>query len=317
MHGRHPVPWFLPFLARLSALVLLSFLAALPAAAQVAAPQGGEDLVLRGDAVCTSCHDRHDFPKVLTIGRTKHGTRADPNTPTCTSCHGESVEHRNVPREVAERPKPDIFAKSPPGLRDGACLNCHSGGKRVFWHSDTHPARGISCTACHEIHNGGHDAVLDRRTQPKVCLHCHKPEGVHLNRHEGKVICSDCHESHGSGGPAMMNRQTVNDTCFACHAEKRGPFVWSHQPVTENCTYCHAPHGSNIAGLLKVRVPFLCHECHEPGGSHRGGAPGFGIDPGATSGNNILFARGCMNCHTNIHGSNNPTNNTGSRIFTR
>jgi hypothetical protein len=31
----------------------------------------------------------------------------------------------------------------------------------------------------------------------------------------------------------------------------------------------------------------------------------------------VIMARGCLNCHTNIHGGNNPTNNSASRSFRR
>jgi hypothetical protein len=65
--------------------------------------------------------------------------------------------------------------------------------------------------------------------------------------------------------------------------------------------------------MLKVRPPFLCHSCHSPHGavvpSIRGqqnpvNAPGANI----TGKNSVLLTqgRGCLNCHTQIHGSNNP-----------
>ena len=64
---------------------------------------GADDLVLRGDAVCTGCHNE-DWPKpILLIGRTKHGTTADARTPTCTSCHGNSTAHINEP-SVGNKP---------------------------------------------------------------------------------------------------------------------------------------------------------------------------------------------------------------------
>src|SRR4051794_6195361 len=44
-----------------------------------------QDLVLNGDAQCTRCHDEGDDYPVLAIGATRHGTRADSRTPTCTS----------------------------------------------------------------------------------------------------------------------------------------------------------------------------------------------------------------------------------------
>jgi len=119
---------------------------------------------------------------------------------------------------------------------------------------------------------------------------------------EGKVVCSDCHNPHGTLTPKMLVRAGVNDTCYQCHMEKRGPFVRTHQPVQERCTICHNPHGSVNMNLLKLRPPWLCQQCHEPT-SHRG-APGSFTTTGSHTN---TFARGCVNCHTNIHGTNNPS----------
>jgi DmsE family decaheme c-type cytochrome len=192
----------------------------------------------------------------------------------------------------------------------------------MFWDSGAHAAQDVTCSSCHQVHNNGHDKVRERQTQAKVCFDCHKKQRIQVSKSshhpilEGKVVCSDCHNPHGSAGASNLVRDTVNDTCFKCHAEKRGPFIWNHQPVTEDCSICHEPHGTNTAGLLKFRAPFLCQQCHEPG-SHRGAAPSFTETTGSESGQIVLFARGCVNCHTNIHGSNNPQNNSGSRSFRR
>jgi DmsE family decaheme c-type cytochrome len=116
----------------------------------------------------------------------------------------------------------------------------------------------------------------------------------------------------------MLVRDNVNDTCYTCHMEKRGPFVRTHQPVQENCAICHNPHGSVHDNLLKVRSPFLCQSCHEPT-SHRGGVAGItgGSNSSTSSGIGITLARSCMNCHTNIHGTNNPRDTTNERTFRR
>jgi predicted CXXCH cytochrome family protein len=101
--------------------------------------------------------------------------------------------------------------------------------------------------------------------------------------------------------------------------EKRGPNIWNHQPVTEDCTICHNPHGTTVNKMLKVRVPFLCQQCHEPT-SHRGQIPQVGLPGtggGGTGSANVLMARGCLNCHTNIHGGNSPTDSSRSRAFFR
>ncbi len=289
------------------------------------------DMVLNGDAKCTKCHGEADEFPVLAIGKTKHGTRADGRTPTCISCHGESDRHINKPEGVKDRPKPDVLfkgaGKSEALAQTGACLSCHKqDAQRSHWSGSTHETRDVSCTACHQVHTA-HDKVRDKRTQPEVCFACHKTQRTEVNRPshhpvlEGKVSCSDCHNAHGSVGSKLMKRDSVVDTCYQCHAEKRGPFVHNHQPVTDDCTTCHNPHGTVAENLLKVRPPFLCHQCHTPHGGFipqvigsqvigtrpgtvPNGVPAAGLGKGTT---NVTQGRACLNCHTEIHGSNNPS----------
>ena len=286
-----------------------------------------KDLVLKGDAKCTRCHDESEQYPVLAIGKTKHGTVADARTPTCTSCHGESESHINKPADAKARPSPGrVFNKTsatPPQEQNQACLTCHQGGKRMHWQTSMHATRDTTCTTCHQVHTA-HDKVRDKLTQPEVCFTCHKDQRAQINRpsrhpiREGLVSCSDCHNPHGTVGPAMVARDTVNDTCYVCHIEKRGPFVRNHPPVQENCAICHNPHGTTNPSMLRVRAPFLCQECHEPTG-HRGTQPGNVFGPPVNTATNraVILARGCVNCHTNIHGSNNPAANTNERAFRR
>ena len=94
--------------AALRALALtLGLASAAMAADDPAAPK--KDIALKGDAVCTRCHDESDSYPVLAIAKTQHGTVADSRAPTCTSCHGESQSHvQNLKKEgESGRPKPD------------------------------------------------------------------------------------------------------------------------------------------------------------------------------------------------------------------
>lgn len=330
-----------PFLNLLRSATLVVGMAMLvPAFAQDAPKTARKDLALKGDAVCTRCHGADEEYPVLAIGRTKHGTIADKRTPTCTSCHGASETHVNRPADAKERPKPTITYGLPPvrkddqpvdvyfgvagkrtstpvGDRNSACLGCHEGGKRTHWQTSLHASRDVACTSCHQIHTS-HDKVRDKRDQSQVCFTCHKEQRAQItrpSRHpipEGKVTCSDCHNAHGSAGPKNLVRDNVNDTCYSCHMEKRGPFVRTHQPVQEDCSICHNPHGSTTANLLKARSPFLCQQCHEAS-SHQGNVATF-----ATTGTGAnTLARGCLNCHTQIHGTNNPANIANERTFRR
>jgi DmsE family decaheme c-type cytochrome len=303
--------------AHVKVLLLASLLIAGNAFGQAAR----QDKVLKGDAQCTRCHDETEEYPVLAIAKTKHGTRADGRTPTCTSCHGESNLHVNRPPDAKERPKPDrMFGKTsttPIAERNQACLTCHQGGKRIHWQMSEHAARDVACASCHDVHTQ-HDKVRDKQAQTEVCFSCHKDIRAQImrpSRHpikEGKVACSDCHNPHGSAGEKMLVRDSVNDTCYTCHMEKRGPFVRSHQPVQENCAICHNPHGTTNQNLLKVRAPFLCQSCHQPS-SHHATVPSNGPVTGTapTTAQAVIMARGCVNCHTNIHGSNNAADGSG------
>ena len=288
----------------------------LPEMTTLAALARSKDLALNGDAKCTRCHDESDNPALLAIGKTKHGVRNDARTPTCTSCHGDSDKHINLAAGTQERPLPDRTftknSKTPVQERNDACLTCHQkDAKRHLWVGSAHEVNGVACSSCHQVHNG-HDKVRDKRTQAEVCFTCHKEQRVQFNKQshhpaiEGKVACSDCHNPHGSAGPKLMKRDSVVETCYACHMEKRGPFVHDHRPVSDDCTNCHMPHGTTADNLLKARPPLVCYQCHS---GH--GTPGVaGIAPAAGTfgkvNTNIEQARGCLNCHTEIHGSNNP-----------
>ena len=308
----------------------ISMLVAFAAGAQTIGTAPGtvsvkKDLILTGDAKCTECHDEGDAPKVLHIGKTKHGTVADGRTPTCTSCHGESAAHLKGAAGSKKPPKPDVVFSAKGGtaadVQSGACLTCHkSDTKRSHWAGSTHQSRDLSCTNCHSMHVAK-DRVLSKTTEFEVCFSCHKEQRAQVSRPshhpvlEGKVACSDCHNTHGSIGPKLVKRDTVVDTCYQCHAEKRGPFVHNHEPVSEDCGNCHNPHGTVAESMLKVRAPFLCHQCHTPhggfipqviGGQVTGTKPttANGLGKGTT---NVSQGRSCLNCHTEVHGSNNPS----------
>ncbi|MCK9284227.1 MAG: DmsE family decaheme c-type cytochrome [Rhodocyclaceae bacterium] len=295
---------------------------------QATKKEAAKDLVLKGDAKCTECHDEADAPEKLAIGKTRHGTVADGRTPSCTSCHGESDAHVKNPQGGKTRPPVEVAYKgkftSSPQAQTAACLTCHQGGNRIFWQSSTHAGRDVTCTSCHEIHTA-HDAVRDKAKQTETCFTCHKEQRAQMakpSHHpvpEGKMACSSCHNVHGSN-PKQLARASTNETCYTCHMEKRGPFVHNHQPVSEDCGICHNPHGSTIANLLKARAPFLCQDCHASGGHPQqiAGLPdkrGTASTPGTVVMGSV--GRGCVNCHTNIHGSNSTVNSATAERFRR
>jgi DmsE family decaheme c-type cytochrome len=250
--------------------------------------------------------------------KTKHAVVADPRTPfaqeRCASCHGPSVEHsRGARRHRPDRVFGNHATSSPPAEQNGACLACHESGMRLHWRGSQHQRQDLACTSCHTLHTD-HDKVLARPTQIDVCLGCHKEKRAELHRPsthpllDGQMACSDCHNPHGSNGPTLLVGATLNETCYRCHAEKRGPFLWEHAPVREDCGNCHRPHGSTQTALLKARVPWLCQECHLAPQHPSSAYSGTGLPTAATpSGAQQLLGKGCLNCHSQVHGSNHPS----------
>jgi DmsE family decaheme c-type cytochrome len=284
------------------------------------------DRSLRGDYVCTRCHDETEAKPVLAIYKTAHGVKADERTPGCQSCHGASIAHVKNSTGASTRPPVDIdfgaHGTAAVELQAGTCLGCHQNGQRTHWMGSEHQRSGIACTSCHQVHTHS-DRVLTRTEQPEVCFACHKAQRAQLLRISthpiaaGEMACSDCHNPHGSLGPRLMVKNSVNDTCYTCHADRRGPFLWEHSPVTEDCTNCHTPHGSNNSPLLKSRTPWLCQECHtsDHSGPMNSGANlptgdattvGGLLPLGNQAPRSQLNARNCLSCHPLIHGSNHP-----------
>jgi DmsE family decaheme c-type cytochrome len=272
-------------------------------------------LVLNDDARCTTCHDESDSPELLAIGKTKHGMTGDKRTPSCASCHGQSNAHANH-KGAGDPPRPDVtFGKKATvtaQAQSASCLTCHKGGNNMHWDGGAHASNDVTCSTCHTVHQQ-HDKVRDKATQVEVCFACHKQQRSDANKlshhpmKEGKVTCSSCHNPHGSSAPKQLVKNNVNETCYSCHTEKRGPFLWEHPPASDDCVICHTPHGSNQPAMLKARAPFLCASCHQTAG---GGHPntirtGVGYETGALAAQ--VAYKGCVNCHTQVHGSNHPS----------
>ena len=300
------------------AAALLAAVLGVPSVASAAEPAATADEAIR---TCTRCHDETDKHPVLSILKSKHAVMADSRTPfgeqACVTCHGASEKHMEAPGDAAQRAAPDIVFEgdhvSPSATRNEVCLDCHMGDDRMHWAGSAHEFENVACTSCHTLHVGD-DPVLATATQPEICFTCHKTKRAETKRpfshpiEQGEMACSDCHNPHGSSGPSLLAENTVNETCYGCHAEKRGPFLWEHQPVREDCTHCHRPHGSVHPGMLKNRGPFLCQQCHlapqHPSGAYSGGGLAGATLP---SGAQQMLGKNCLNCHSQVHGSNHPS----------
>jgi len=269
-----------------------------------------------GSETCTECHDGY----VEQLKQDKHGQTADTRTPMaadgCESCHGPGEKHlANVMEDktggVISFEGANTASRE---LENRMCLACHQGGALIHWQSGTHAAEGLACTGCHHMHRPS--PVLDRATQAESCLSCHSYIRADIYRssthpiREGNVICTDCHNAHGSAGPASLEQLSINENCYLCHAEKRGPFLWEHYPVSEDCTLCHRVHGSNHGALLTKMPPLLCQQCHQDvrtqGRQHVSRFYDFDFSDTRRR-SRFVLGEGCMNCHSQVHGSNHPS----------
>ena len=265
------------------------------------------------EAACFDCHDSDDT-KTHAVFKSVHGSLGGGGVAACTACHGPSEAHNRRGR----RNPPDIsFGPKWPSdteTRNGSCLNCHEQGDQLLWAGSAHEQENMTCDSCHNSHQQ-QDLQLDEALAQEQCLTCHTQVKAQLklpSRHpidEGKTACVDCHNPHGALGEASLHQVTLNDNCFSCHQEKRGPFLWEHPPVAEDCSLCHRPHGSVHDRLLTTRGPASCQQCHAA--AFHPSVP-YGSE-GLPSGNanQNLLGKNCLNCHSQVHGSNHPS---GARL---
>lgn len=268
-----------------------------------------------GSRTCTSCHALESIVSSHTVHMAAFRAGAANTGPqaACEACHGPGSVHAKDPTLPGSIIAFTHDAKTPVQTQSKVCMSCHAGGARQHWLGSVHEERGVGCTDCHNpMFRTSADGAMAKSSINQVCAGCHQDIMAkfqlrsHMPLPEGQMACTDCHNPHGTITHPMLKTDTVNETCYKCHAEKRGPFVWEHAPVRENCLNCHDPHGSSQQALLVAPVPMLCQQCHTMT-RH----PNDLMTPanlrGGMSPSERLMGQGCLSCHRNIHGSNNPS----------
>jgi len=278
------------------------------AAATSPPPVAAQTTGFVGDETCVTCHDAES----KSLRTTRHGNAQIERTPagrtgqTCETCHGPGQKH------VDSGKKEDIkrFNVLKAADASATCLTCHNRGSHANWQGGMHDARNVSCVTCHSVHSPKSEkAQLKTVTAVQTCQTCHQQEAMkvkksgHMPVREGKLDCVSCHSPHGSNNVRMLKAgNSLNEACTSCHAEKRGPFLWDHAAGRENCASCHDPHGSNNDRMLVAKEPMLCQRCHV---SSRHPATIYDANQIAAASNRAI-GRSCVNCHSQIHGSNHP-----------
>jgi DmsE family decaheme c-type cytochrome len=202
------------------------------------------------------------------------------------------------------------FKVMAPTQINATCTTCHNRGEHALWDGSQHERRSVSCTSCHSQHKPLSDTgLLKAKTQTEVCATCHRDKAAKLDRsghmplREGKMACSTCHAPHGSTNVKLLRKgDSIAEMCTSCHADKRGPFLFEHAPSRDGCVTCHDPHGSTNERMLVVKTPMLCQRCHV-GTRH----PSTIYDQALINTSIRVYARSCVTCHANIHGSSHPS----------
>jgi len=293
-------------------LACLFFLLPIIPVAVVSLTDADSDDGYVGVDTCKACHSNR-YESYL---KSNHSKKVIPGSPAnknaCETCHGPGAAH--VQKGGGRGTGMFAFVRgTDPDEKTSKCLNCHHDSRAVsFWNMSRHKVNGISCDRCHSVHSGMKRNL--KAQEPTLCNGCHLNIRAQQNKQshhplkEGLMKCTQCHGQHGEFASKMIKADSVNELCFKCHAEKRGPFMWEHPPVEENCLTCHVPHGSNHNKLLNAKPPLLCQSCHDvsrhPGTIYTNFETFRGT---AASGKNRMFARACLNCHSNIHGGMGPS----------
>jgi DmsE family decaheme c-type cytochrome len=234
---------------------------------------------------------------------------------SCEACHGPGSAHvEEADPEMIINPANDSqFGDRP------TCLGCHNTEQFDSWSMAHHNSGDVNCSSCHTIH------TEYKKWTPEyilgLCTDCHTDVRAaafmpsHHPVREGEMTCLDCHNPHG-GPVTLMQENSGRELCFTCHPEKEGPFIYEHAPVNEDCMLCHSPHGSVADNLLIQTEPTLCLNCHAMHfhATVEGWDGDFPVpqapDRAGTS-TPDGWKRGmltkCSQCHTEIHGSNLPS----------
>jgi DmsE family decaheme c-type cytochrome len=242
--------------------------------------------------LCARCHE----PAFAVLRGTVHeslGERDAPLAQGCGSCHQGGAAHAE---SGGKKQLITALRGSSAAEQEATCNQCHAREPALaHYHQGEHHRREVSCLACH---SPAAKRGTTRRDAESKCASCHQAVAAEFtlpNHHpvpEHAMGCSDCHDPHGARRK-VRDLELREERCVNCHTQYRGPFVFAHQAGrSDGCVVCHMPHGSVQKRLLRQHTTQQnCLQCHGD----------FPIFHDQNSG--AVFTN-CLNCHTEVHGSN-------------
>jgi DmsE family decaheme c-type cytochrome len=197
--------------------------------------------------VCMGCHND---------GNMIHwtGSMHDEEEVACVSCHEVHAARDPVMDKLAQQEK---------------CFACHPRTRAATFRASSHPLRfgEMTCTDCHNPHDGANDFLLVRSTVNDTCYSCHaEKRGPFLWEHAPvSEDCTLCHDPHGSNHEALLKQRSPL-LCQQCHSPGGHPATAYTSETAENsfqqrfllgqsCNNCHSQvHGSNHpSGVTDLR----------------------------------------------------------------
>lgn len=287
-----------------------------------------------GSAACADCH----AGIAESFAGQAHRTMAQ-GSGACEACHGPGSVHTES-FDRADIRNRDVMRQLDAGQRSQMCLGCHNTDVRAFWSSD-HADAGVSCWSCHadalhpvskdeaaaaeqdnaspwgeikpiDLHPGRVTSLSEPWPSSRgadFCYQCHQSTEsdfllqFHHPVPEGRMECADCHSVHGDPLPRAAQE---GESCVPCHTDIVGPWVFEHVALDDGCLPCHAPHGSTVEKMLLQGDNALCENCHFDARYPLIG----GVDHTRLLSGGAL----CLDCHSQVHGSNTDENLNPLRI---
>jgi len=231
-----------------------------------------------GNHDCETCHG----PSASHRRKQEDGSRPSPaitfneNTPVakqnevCHGCHNDSASLIHWPgsmhneAEIACSSCHKVHAERDPVFdalaQQEVCFSCHPRTRSETFKNSSHPLRfgEMTCTDCHDPHDGSNDFLLKSFTINDTCYTCHaEKRGPFLWEHAPVTEdCGLCHNPHGSNHAALLKQRSPL-LCQQCHApgghastgyttESSEDSFQQRFILGRSCSNCHAQvHGSN------------------------------------------------------------------------
>jgi predicted CXXCH cytochrome family protein len=184
--------------------------------AVIAPPQiAGATLV--GTKQCAQCHAEVTDKFAGATHARLASSNADVKDTACENCHGAGSLHVKAGGGAGTIINP---RKSPE-----TCFQCHLDKRGQFSLPHSHPvlAGKVSCTDCHDPHEGGAvkgSSAADLASENDTCTKCHTAQkGPFVYEHNAmREGCVACHNPHGTINAKMLVARDAN-LCQRCHLE--------------------------------------------------------------------------------------------------